>query len=343
MSDDDDLPIKNIETVIVPTQSKVYTKVSQYLYPNFCQYSQLNIKFGKIQNYKLGKALGCGRFSNVFKGTDGKRIYALKIYKEVKPNYIKREIFIQKALKKCKNLVRLHDVVQDSLSGAIALVLTFHKNVDWKDYFSTFSLHDAKIYMYKLLTALQEMHSHGIMHRDIKQHNILYNPKTKSLHLGDFGLAEVYFPNHQYEVGVGTVRFMPPEMLLQYKYYSYAVDIWSAGVVLAEIMIESPFFKGEFPLDILYSISKLYTASPLLVFADKMNIDVKGPFLECLSSTSFPALDDMLQRAKPEFKDENLLNLLKQMLMIDPALRITALDALNHPAFNDIRKELGCQ
>ena len=336
---DEELPIKNTETSITPTVSRVYARIAEYLYPNFCPYSQLKINFGKIQNYKLGKALGCGRFSNVFKGTDGKRVYAMKIYKDVKPNFIKREIFIQKALKKCQNVVRLHDVVQDSLSGAITLVLTYHKNVDWKNYFSTFTLRDVKIYMFKLLTALHEMHSRGIMHRDIKQHNILYNPKTQSLHLGDFGLAEVYFPKHQYEVGVGTVRFMPPEMLLQYKFYSYSVDIWSAGVVLAEIMIESPFFKGEFPLDILYSISKLYTSSPLLVFADKMNIDVKGPFLECLSSTSFPALDDMLSRTKPELKDENLLNLLKRMLIIDPAQRITSSEALNHPVFDDIRKE----
>ena len=338
--DDPELPIHNIQSPLIPIVSKKYANVSESLYPLFEPYSKMKINYGDITKYKISYSIGSGKFSTVFCGTDGKKVFAMKIFKEIRQNCIKREIFIHLALKKCPLLVRLHDILKDPVSKCTILVLKYHKSKDWKEYFPKMNLHDTKLYMYNLLSALEECHSHGIMHRDVKQHNILYDPKTKEFHLGDFGLAEVYFPNHQYEVGVGTSRFMAPELLISYRYYSYAVDIWSAAVVLAEILFGSPFFKGEYPLDILRSITKIFTSSPVLVFAEKVNLNVMGYLLDNLSSISLPTFEECFKRVKPSMRDPQLFDLIRRMFVIDPSMRITASDALNHPVFDDIKAEL---
>lgn len=334
---DPEIPIKNTEVYYMPIVAKVYAHVSEYLYPHFTPYSQYTYELGKINKYSIGTVLGTGKFSTVFKGTDGKRTYAMKVYKDVRPNYIRREIFMHKALKKCPHIVQLHDVVRDPVSKSTTLLLQYHKSGVWKDFFPKLKLIDIKNYMYKLLLALDECHSHGIMHRDVKQQNILYNPKTGKLHLGDLGLAEVYFPYHQYEVGIGTIRFMAPEILMSYRFYNYAVDIWSAGVILGEMIHEEPLFKGDYQMDVLRSISRVFTASPLLEFADKIGYEVSTNLLNSLSSISIGQFDAILSRVRDDYKDDDLFNILRLMLTIDPTYRISAREALEHRFFDEVR------
>ncbi|EAX98039.1 CMGC family protein kinase [Trichomonas vaginalis G3] len=335
---DPEIPISNQQVTYDAILPKVYTHMSEYLYPYFTPYSHYTYKLGNINNYSIGSILGSGKFSTVFKGTDGKHVYAMKVYKDVRPNYIRREIFMHKALRKCEHIVQLHDVVRDPVSKSTTLLLEYHKSGNWKNFFPKMKISDIKNFMYKLLLALDECHSHGIMHRDVKQQNILYNPKTGDLHLGDLGLAEVYFPYHQYEVGIGTIRFMAPEILMSYRFYNYAIDIWSAGVILAEMIHEEPLFKGDYQLDILRSISRVFTASPLLEFADKIGFEVSTNLLNALSSISIGQFDAILSRVRDEYKDDDLFDLLRLMLVIDPTYRITARDALNHKFFDDVRK-----
>jgi casein kinase II subunit alpha len=70
------------------------------------------------------------------------------------------------------------------------------------------------------------------MHRDVKPHNIIINPKTKELTLIDFGLAEYYVPGQKYKVKVASRPFKPPELLLGYTTYDYSLDMWCAGCAL---------------------------------------------------------------------------------------------------------------
>ena len=61
---------------------------------------------------------------------------------------------------------------------------------------------EIKYYMRCLLTGLKECHQAGIMHRDIKNRNIMVNKVTKQLRIIDLGLSEVYIPNKQYNPSV---------------------------------------------------------------------------------------------------------------------------------------------
>ena len=95
---------------------------------------------------------------------------------------------------------------------------------------------EIRYYIYELLLALDFSHSQGIMHRDVKPHNIMIDYEKKELRLIDWGLAEFYFPKQEYNVRVATRYFKSPELLVGYKYYDYSLDMWSLGCMFASMV-----------------------------------------------------------------------------------------------------------
>lgn len=115
--------------------------------------------------------------------------------KPVKKRKIKREIKILHILKGGTNIVSLIDVVRDPASKTPSLIFEYIENTDFRSMFPTITDYEIRYYIYELLKALDYCHSKGIMHRDVKPQNIIVDPKTKTLKLIDWGLAEFYHPN----------------------------------------------------------------------------------------------------------------------------------------------------
>lgn len=76
--------------------------------------------------------------------------------------------------------------------------------------YPTFTDYDIRYYMFQLLRALDFAHSRGIMHRDVKPHNIMIDHKKRTLRLIDWGLAEFYFPEREYNTRVASRYFKVP-------------------------------------------------------------------------------------------------------------------------------------
>ena len=81
--------------------------------------------------------------------------------------------------------------------------------------------------------ALDFCHSNGITHRDVKPHNIVIDHKLHKLRLIDWGLAEFYIPNKEYNVRVASRYFKGPELLVNIRDYDYSLDMWSLGCMFA--------------------------------------------------------------------------------------------------------------
>ena len=114
-----------------------------------------------------------------------------------------------------------------------------------------------KLYMYQLLRALAYIHSTNICHRDIKPQNLLVNPQTAVLKLCDFGSAKQLVegePNVSY---ICSRYYRAPELIFGATDYTCLIDVWSAGCVLAELMMGQPIFPGESGVDQLVEIIKL--------------------------------------------------------------------------------------
>mmetsp|Transcript_4386 Transcript_4386/g.18665 ORF Transcript_4386/g.18665 Transcript_4386/m.18665 type:complete len:183 (-) Transcript_4386:1362-1910(-) len=170
------------------------------------------------------------------------------------------------------------------------------------------------------------------MHRDLKPQNILVSGDD-TVKLADFGLGRVFsLPVGKYTHEVVTLWYRAPEVLLGTRCYSTGVDVWSVGCILAEMVLGKPIFYGESELEQLLSIFRIM-GTP--------------------STTTWPTVQDLRDwHDYPQWKERSLAevvpqlgapgcDLLRKMLQLNPAQRISASAALNHEFFRDVNYPLG--
>lgn len=157
----------------------------------------------------------------------------IKILKPVKKKKIKREIKILQNLRGGTNVIRLLDVVRDPQSKTPSLIFEYVNNTDFKVLYPTLREYDVRFYIFELLKALDFCHSNGIMHRDVKPHNVMIDHEKRQLRLIDWGLAEFYHPEREYNVRVASRYFKGPELLVDLQDYDYSLDMWSLGCMFA--------------------------------------------------------------------------------------------------------------
>lgn len=107
-----------------------------------------------------------------------------------------------------------------------------------------------KCYMHQLLSGLQHCHDRGILHRDIKGSNLLID-KNGMLKIADFGLANYYTHDRPLTNRVVTLWYRAPELLLGATNYGVGIDLWSAGCLLAEMILGRPIMPGRTEVAIL--------------------------------------------------------------------------------------------
>ncbi len=109
----------------------------------------------------------------------------------------------------------------------------------------SFEPSQVKCIMIQLLEALRYLHENGVMHRDIKGANILMSNRGE-VKLADFGLARrLDRPDGLYTNRVVTLWYRSPELLLGSNKYNAAVDMWSVGCFLAELLTLRPLFPAD--------------------------------------------------------------------------------------------------
>ncbi|KAA0203593.1 hypothetical protein HAZT_HAZT001779 [Hyalella azteca] len=113
------------------------------------------------------------------------------------------------------------------------------------------------LYMYQLFRSLAYIHALGVCHRDIKPQNLLLDPETGVLKLCDFGSAKHLVrgePNVSY---ICSRYYRAPELIFGATDYTTNIDVWSAGCVLAELLLGQPIFPGDSGVDQLVEIIKV--------------------------------------------------------------------------------------
>lgn len=149
---------------------------------------------------------------------------------------IKREIKILRDLRGAANVVQLKSISNIENANKHALIFDHIHDKSFREYARDLNDYDIRWYMFQILIAVRSCHERGIMHRDVKTHNIVINPKTKELRLIDFGLAEYYVPKRKYKCSVSSRPFKPPELLLGYKKYDYSLDLWCTGCAFGSMV-----------------------------------------------------------------------------------------------------------
>lgn len=210
-----------------------------------------------------------------------------------------------------------------------------------KTIYRSMDISTLKIMTCQVLLALEYLHLNGIMHRDIKPSNILWNRANGNFAICDFGMSTYWTGQVPLSSSVVTLWYRAPEITTG-KRYLPNVDVWSVGMIMAGIVKGAPLLAScTSPEDYM---SRLVSIMPSirkhLQPIDTENILPVSP-VESDDGTikkdlmSYLKRDDFFGDQREEFVD-----LLAGMLDPDGTSRFSSSAALDHPFFNEYRKEI---
>ena len=221
-----------------------------------------------ISNYRILEELGRGGMGIVYKAEDLKltRTVALKFLPHgLGAHEPERARFLQEAraaaILNHPNICTIHDIQE--VDGQQFIVMEYVDGKTLREIIPVKKLQDAITYAIQIAEALQEAHTHGIVHRDIKAENIMVNSKGQ-VKVMDFGLAKLKGSLKLTKTSstVGTLAYMSPEQI-QGEEADPRSDIFSFGIVLYELLTAHLPFRGEHEAAMMYSILNEDPESPL--------------------------------------------------------------------------------
>ncbi|CAA0818355.1 Protein kinase superfamily protein [Striga hermonthica] len=237
------------------------------------------------------------------------------------------------------SIVDVKEVVVGSNLDSIFMVMEYMEH-DLKALMETmkqpFSQSEVKCLMLQLLSGVEYLHDNWVLHRDLKTSNLLLN-NCGELKICDFGLARQYgSPLKPYTHLVVTLWYRAPELLLGAKQYSTAIDMWSLGCIMAELLSKEPLFNGKTEFDQLDKIFKILGTPNETIWPGYSKLPgVKVNFVKHqynLLRRKFPPTSFT---GSPVLSDAGF-DLLNKLLTYDPQKRITAKEALNHEWFREV-------
>ncbi|XP_050294265.1 serine/threonine-protein kinase GM11705 [Anthonomus grandis grandis] len=268
--------------------------------------NNISLPSGMKGKYSVGRMIGDGNFAVVrlCKHTITEKEYALKIIDKSKckgkKDMIENEVKILRMVSH-PNIISL--IEDHDTKSMLYLVCEYVAGGDLFDVITVaqkFSEEQAALMIKHLVSALAYLHNLNVVHRDIKPENLLVemdNGRVKCLKLGDFGLAcEVNGPLFTV---CGTPTYVAPE-ILEESGYGLKIDVWAAGVILYILLCGYP------------------------PFASQDNDQEK--LFDCILSGQYDFPDEFWQDVSYPAKE-----LIQNMLQLQPELRFSAEDVLDHP------------
>ncbi|CAL1396361.1 unnamed protein product [Linum trigynum] len=259
------------------------------------------------RDYQICEEIGRGRFGTVFKcvsRSSGDSFAVKSIDKSLTAGdsldaqCLLTEPKVLGLVSPHPHLVQLHATYEDD--SHLHMVMDLCPNSDLHALIiangGAFAENEARSVFAQLMTAVSHCHRKGVIHRDIKPDNVLFD-SWNSAKLADFGSAEVVAGGEAATGIVGTPYYVAPEVLSGWE-YGEKVDVWSAGVVLYIMLAGFPPFYGETAVEIFDAVLRANLRFPPRVF----------------------------QSVSPKAKD-----LLRRMLCKDVYRRFSAEQVLRHP------------
>ncbi|OIS98159.1 PREDICTED: cell division control protein 2 homolog C isoform X1 [Nicotiana attenuata] len=317
-----------------------------------------------MEKYEKLEKVGEGTYGKVYKAKDKAtgQLVALKktrleMDEEGIPPTALREISLLQMLSNSLYIVRLLCVEQIDKNGKPLLYLVFeYLDTDLKKFVDSHRkgpnprpLPPSLIqsFLYQLCKGVAHCHSHGVLHRsilvtgplcflqwdrlvDLKPQNLLVDKEKGILKIADLGLGRAFtVPIKSYTHEIVTLWYRAPEVLLGSTHYSTAVDMWSVGCIFAEMVRRQALFPGDSEFQQLLHIFRL---------------------LGTPTEKQWPGVSSLRDwHVYPKWEPQNLasavpalgpdgVDLLTKMLQYDPADRISAKAALDHPYFDSLDK-----
>jgi len=294
--------------------------------------------------YEVVRRLGAGAFGMVFEAKDALTSARCAIKRVA--NAFEDEVACKKALREIKmmrhfeheNILGLRDIMLPADDGTwkdLVLVCDLMDSDLHYIIHSKQALSDGHVqwFVYQMMRGLKAIHSANAIHRDLKPSNLLVN-KNSDLKICDFGLARPVIEDDPHSPGarqqelteyVVTRWYRAPELIAQAPSYGQAVDLWSAGCILAECLGRSVLLKGRDYLHQMRLIVELL-GTPTASDFDALRNPMAAEYIQACPARQPTPLGSLYPGAPP-----SALDLLSQLLVFDPKRRMGVAAALSHP------------
>ncbi|KAI8144169.1 kinase-like domain-containing protein [Fennellomyces sp. T-0311] len=263
-----------------------------------------------IGDYYLGKTLGKGASGRVKLGVHrhtGEQV-AIKIISKTHlaanpaiEKAVRREIAIMKLIHH-PNVMSLVDVIDDDNSPDLHLILEYVEGGELFEYLVSkgkLGENEARHHFQQMILGLDYCHHHLICHRDLKPENLLLD-SSNNIKIADFGMASLQPAGSMLETSCGSPHYASPEIVAGMPYNGAASDIWSCGVILYALL------TGHLPFD----------------------DDNIRQLLKKVKSGKY---------SMPETISRNAQDLIRRILVVDPAKRLTMEQIMAHPWFRETK------
>lgn len=294
--------------------------------------------------YRAECLLGKGSFGSVYKaqvvGSD--QVVAIKT---VRLHEASREVQALSILRGSPNVITLLatfrgaqnaevpslNIVMEFVSDTLHRILKHYRSLG-----KIMELRHVRLYMYQLLRGLASLARRGIVHRDIKPANLLVDPGSLGLKVCDFGSAKLLRHGEASQTDsqpyMCSRYYRAPELILSTMDTTTAVDLWSAGCVLGELLISQPLFAGTDGVHQLSVIMEILgTPTPRELYAMNPQFEPSVGFgapIEALPWTKVVG-----RHIAPDVQD-----LLSSLLRYEPASRLQPMAAMALQFFDELRQ-----
>jgi cyclin-dependent kinase 7 len=304
------------------------------------------------KQFVIGSRLGEGTYAIVYSGYYRNNPSSLVAIKKIKVNAAYKDGMAMDAVREIKylqelshpNIIRLHAVFSTKDQN-LSLVLEHLPLGDleelWKNHSLSYGGADIKSWAVMLARAVWFCHQNFILHRDIKGNNLLI-AADGTVKLADFGLARSFAdPFRPMTYNVITRFYRPPELFYGAKFYGGAVDVWSMGVVIAELALREFFLPANTDLEQLAVISDVFGTPTEENWPGVSKLEFYVPPAPATEANTASGAEPF-KRPKPMsywrtrfgVLGEDGIDLLKGMCTLDPKKRLTATQVLQHRYWN---------